>query len=121
MGDETFINAVKCNVTFMFKKEFSCDLWIYQKNFNATLNYFFWNRMKNEKVLQLEANEGYCIHQTNDDLDFFIEKHNLPIFTLSKVHKNFIVLPCATVVTGEGKFRRPENKIDWRMWLECMK
>lgn len=120
---------IKCTITFVNNPDFSCDLWIWQ-NIPYDLGPYggYFERIRNNKRLQIEANEGTWEFFNDPDLgrdrllNFF--KNPRPtgwvhFILLSTVPFDFIDQVIAgQELTGSnrGCLYKPVSFLNWRMW-----
>jgi hypothetical protein len=125
---------IKCTITFVKNPDFTCDLWIWQ-NIPNDLGIYrgYFERIKNHKRLQIEANEGtweFLNHPTlgrDETLDFFKTSRKS-----NNWHTHFIMLGgvpfdfidqviagkelSSTHPAGSGVLYKPVSFLNWRMW-----
>ena len=117
--------SIKCSITFVNKPSFSCDLIIWQEVPSSLGDYQgFFERIKNEKILQLAAHQGTWEHLFDGAaLGFFKDPKPegwQPFLVLAKVPLNFIHLVTAGHTLYEekgGHVWQPFTAVGWRMWV----
>jgi hypothetical protein len=121
MGIEIGTKQVICTITFKRIKSFSCDLFLSQKvpsdsGFGIYGGKF--ERIWNQKILQIEANEGEWGMDISQNILSFLKKDTgIGFLNLNGIPLDFMnkAILDGVELTGQGWIWMPPNELTWRI------